>query len=340
MINRNSGVPMYAQLADIIRTQIADGTIQPGDKLMSESEMTREYGVARLTVREALSVLVSEGLLEKKHGKGTFCKNTSKGASIDVLLDMTDYYFIPYYVHSISKVLDKNGAEFIVGDTKNSWEEIERLLVKIVQKGSDGVIVQSSPEKHFDKKRIEQAFLQLSEKNIPVIQIDTDYQIIGQSYVIMDEEKIGTLAAQHFLENGHKKTAVIRLDNNRVSDMRMKNFRKMFDAVYEIEYNSDLTKNIRHAHENGVTGIFCFSDYVAKACIDSINSIGFSVPDDFSLISVDDTLIAKLYNLTSVTHAKERIGEFAARAITEHRMPAEKIFVPRLAVRGSVKNLK
>lgn len=42
MINRNSGVPMYAQLADIIRTQIADGTIQPGDKLMSESEMTHE----------------------------------------------------------------------------------------------------------------------------------------------------------------------------------------------------------------------------------------------------------------------------------------------------------
>ena len=94
MIDRSNNVPVYLQLAEEIRGMITNGIIKPGDKLMSESEMTREYNVARLTVREALSVLVNEGLIEKKHGKGTFCKNTQKGLSIDVLLDMTDYYFV------------------------------------------------------------------------------------------------------------------------------------------------------------------------------------------------------------------------------------------------------
>ena len=107
--------PVYMQIADMIREQIETGEIKPGDKLMSENEMTKAYGVARLTVREALGVLVNEGFLEKKHGKGTFCKMSRRGLSIDVLLDMNDFYFIPYYVRSISAVLDKN---FVGGDCK------------------------------------------------------------------------------------------------------------------------------------------------------------------------------------------------------------------------------
>ena len=73
MINRTSGMPLYIQLADKIRQEIREGKINPGDKLMSESEMVKYYQIGRLTIREALSVLVNEGLLIKHHGKGTFC---------------------------------------------------------------------------------------------------------------------------------------------------------------------------------------------------------------------------------------------------------------------------
>ena len=70
MIKRNSSIPLYVQLADTLREQIKTGQIKVGDMLPSENEMIKLYGVARLTVREALSVLVNEGLLEKRHGKG------------------------------------------------------------------------------------------------------------------------------------------------------------------------------------------------------------------------------------------------------------------------------
>lgn len=340
MIDRSKDVPLYLQLAEEIRGMITNGIIKPGDKLMSESEMTREYNVARLTVREALSVLVNEGLIEKKHGKGTFCKNTQKGLSIDVLLDMTDYYFIPYYIRSISEVFDKNGADFIVGDTKNSWKEIVKLLTKILQKGSDGVIVQASPEKDFDKNQIENIFRQFEEKHIPLIQIDTDYGIAGQSYVIMDEEKIGIFAGEYFLRYGHSKTAIIYMPDNRVSDMRMKYFKTMFENVTEIEFNSELKKNIKAAYESGVTGFFCYSDYVSKECVDALSELNLAIPDDISLISVDDTLISKIYKLTSITHAKEKIGEFAAKAIIERTSPIKKIFAPGISERDSLKRIK
>ena len=59
MINRTSGMPLYIQLADKIRQEIREGKINPGDKLMSESEMVKYYQIGRLTIREALSELDS-----------------------------------------------------------------------------------------------------------------------------------------------------------------------------------------------------------------------------------------------------------------------------------------
>ena len=75
MINRNSHIPLYIQLSDLIRKQIEQGMIKPGDKLLSESEMIQQYQLGRLTIREALALLANEGLIEKHHGKGTYYKS-------------------------------------------------------------------------------------------------------------------------------------------------------------------------------------------------------------------------------------------------------------------------
>lgn len=330
--------PVYMQIADMIREQIETGEIKPGDKLMSENEMTKAYGVARLTVREALGVLVNEGFLEKKHGKGTFCKMSRRGLSIDVLLDMNDFYFIPYYVRSISAVLDKNGADFIVGDTKNSWDEIIKLLKKIIKRGSDGIIVQVSPQKDFDRGEIKKIYDEVHEAGIPLLQIDTKSGIDGVPLLIMDEEKIGKLAAKCFIEHGHKKMAYIARDNCNISDMRMKYFKESFPDARRIDFDGKLSESIRSAYDDGITGIFCFNDFVAKSCIDAMNSIGLRMPEDISLVGVDDTLLSKVYNLTSVTHAKEEIGECAAKMIVEGRLE-NVVFEPELAERTSVKDI-
>ena len=72
MINRENKIPLYIQLADKIRNDIECGNIKPGDKLMSENEMVNFYQIGRLTIRQALSVLVNECLLSKQHGRGTY----------------------------------------------------------------------------------------------------------------------------------------------------------------------------------------------------------------------------------------------------------------------------
>jgi GntR family transcriptional regulator len=64
--------PMYRQIAEDLRTQIESGAIARGTKLPTESELRVGYGAARNTVREAVKLLASRGLVERKPGLGTF----------------------------------------------------------------------------------------------------------------------------------------------------------------------------------------------------------------------------------------------------------------------------
>src|SRR4051794_28095141 len=64
-------VPKHQQLRTIL-AELATTQLRPGDMLPSERQLCADYGVSRITVREALGQLVSEGLLVRTQGKGTF----------------------------------------------------------------------------------------------------------------------------------------------------------------------------------------------------------------------------------------------------------------------------
>src|SRR3972149_9766371 len=67
-----SGVPLYYQLATVLREEIISGQRRIGDKLPSESDLERMYRVSRMTVREALRSLEGEGLIRREAGRGSF----------------------------------------------------------------------------------------------------------------------------------------------------------------------------------------------------------------------------------------------------------------------------
>ena len=65
-------LPLYAQLADLLRQRIARGHWQEGERLPSIEELTREFAVARVTVRQAIGLLQTDGLVASRQGRGTF----------------------------------------------------------------------------------------------------------------------------------------------------------------------------------------------------------------------------------------------------------------------------
>jgi DNA-binding GntR family transcriptional regulator len=62
----------YRQLATVLRDRIRSGELPPGRRMPSEKDLHDEFGLARETVRRAIAVLRAEGLIEVRHGHGTF----------------------------------------------------------------------------------------------------------------------------------------------------------------------------------------------------------------------------------------------------------------------------
>lgn len=69
---KNSVLPLYHQLAETLRGKIAAGEYAIGDQLPSERELMSIFDISRNTVRDAIDVLVQDGLVERDHGRGTF----------------------------------------------------------------------------------------------------------------------------------------------------------------------------------------------------------------------------------------------------------------------------
>lgn len=67
-------VPKYHRVADALRTEIRTGELHPGQRLPAETTLVERFRVSLPTIRQALSVLRAEGLIESRHGVGTFVK--------------------------------------------------------------------------------------------------------------------------------------------------------------------------------------------------------------------------------------------------------------------------
>ena len=65
-------VTLYAQLASILRDRVMNGLWKPGDEIPTLAQLVEEFSVARVTVRQAVQMLVQEGLLSSHRGRGTF----------------------------------------------------------------------------------------------------------------------------------------------------------------------------------------------------------------------------------------------------------------------------
>lgn len=69
---QSSPVPRYLQIADLIRQRIARGHWRTGQQLPTLDALIAEFGVARVTVRQAIELLTREGLVRPEQGRGTF----------------------------------------------------------------------------------------------------------------------------------------------------------------------------------------------------------------------------------------------------------------------------
>src|SRR6185312_5202807 len=72
--------PMYERLVEHLRAYVVEAKLAAGDRLPSERELSERLGVSRASVRQAIVALEVQGILEVKHGEGTFLRTAQMDA--------------------------------------------------------------------------------------------------------------------------------------------------------------------------------------------------------------------------------------------------------------------
>ncbi len=110
LLDENSIIPLYHQLAEEIKNNIESGVWGPHSLIPSESELCKKYNVSRGTVRQALSQLVQQDFLHRKQGKGTFVAEPKSKERLNIF-HSTDQDITGKGIKPFSKILQNEIIE-------------------------------------------------------------------------------------------------------------------------------------------------------------------------------------------------------------------------------------
>lgn len=78
--------PQFRQVADTLRRRILMGEYRPGETIPPANQLEKSFSVSNITIRKALSILSSEGLIESKRGRGTIVKTPVRSPYVRVAM--------------------------------------------------------------------------------------------------------------------------------------------------------------------------------------------------------------------------------------------------------------
>lgn len=343
-----------------IRKLIKDKGLKPGDRLPSEHEFQAQYNVSRHTVRTALNRLENQGIIYKEQGSGSFVSDSTKQnlqKEIGVITTYISDYIFPSIIRGIEKELTELGYSMILTSTNNTVEMEKRAIEMMVQRKVDGLIIEPTKSAYYNPNI--GLYLHLKEMGIPIMMINAKYDEIDSPMVVLDDFQAGYDVTKYLIEQGHTRIGGIFKVDDRQGKERLRGY---IQACYEfgIEYNSKnvliyetetLLKVLQdRAHDivkqKNVTGFVCYNDKVAIELLNIIWQHGFSVPEDFSVVSHDNSNLSSMtkVHLTGIDHPKSELGKEAAQrliAFVEGKTDAmeSKVFKSQIIQKNSVKKL-
>jgi GntR family transcriptional regulator len=120
MLNSQSPIPLYHQLADILLSKIRSGEYPPGSRIPSEHSLASNYGIGRPTARQATDLLVRKRILVRRRGSGTYVKTGEKEVDLFSLAG-TISSFHKKGISVTTRILEKTRLVSIGDDPENPF---------------------------------------------------------------------------------------------------------------------------------------------------------------------------------------------------------------------------
>ncbi len=285
------------------RKRILDGNLKAGDKIPTEASIRTKFKVGNSTVREAIGILVNDGLLERKQGAGTYVKKTSVLPSMGIVanLDMLANSACVYYhalLNRIQNILKQNGFQsvLLIGNSSDAEDFIKstHLCNQNILKQIAGVISVVELGEIADY---------LDRNGIPHVSI-IHHHNRGTGYAVeLDYREMIRLGVGEFFDTGVEDIAIFicegddELQNRRSRGRLLRWFRecglilpeKWIIGIprTELETAYNAMKSLWESN-NRPEAIFFLDDLICEVALKAITDLNISIPGELSLITASN----------------------------------------------------
>lgn len=293
----------------------------PGMPLPSENSLAELHHVSRPTVRKALEMLQSDGLIAIKAGVGSFVSSFEKIASgrrltigIDSSGDVAPYYTRLIF-QGVRNCCEDNGCRLILTD--------ESKLNKLREEEVDGVIITNCVAGNYERYEV------IAKAGIPIAMINRFPADSNIAYVSVDYLHEAHRAVEYLLMLGHRDIAILGADEGiSAPGLRTAGWRKAFSdrglappehlRISESMMWKNRTEIGDFLRSSNITAVFVTLGSLMLPVIEAMGYAGVKVPDDMSLICFDDMEEVLRYCCMPVSYVKmplERMGFAAAEYV-------------------------
>lgn len=352
--------PKYIELAEWIKKRIESRELLPGDKLNSENELSEMFALSRQTVRHAIGVLEDEGVVSRIRGSGTYINDNRRSVlenktRIAVVTTYVDSYIFPRTIQGIENGLFENGFSVQIAFTNNQLERERTILNDIISRDDVAGLIIEATKSGLPNPNLP-LYRTLMKRGIPIVFINSFYPQLMLPHVTLNDRLSAEAAANYLLEAGHRRIgALLKFDDGQghlryqgyVDAMRRAGLSAGDNGVVWVDtYGEQHLEDYKIQILKGFmdcTAVFCYNDKIAFGLVKLLEEEGIRVPEDISLISIDDSQLAQLADvkLTSVHHPTDRLGARAAEnliaLIKTPAFDANFEFPPEIVERDSVK---
>lgn len=329
---------------------------------MNIYDIAKEAGVSISTVsrvinnRSRVSKETSQKIKEimDKHNytpnpvaRGLVSKSIRNIGIVAVDIRGTHYAEIAY---SAVSTFNDLGYSCILCNAGQDFKEEEKHILMMLENVIDGMIfIGSTFQSNLIKKIIKKHIPQL-----PVVMINGFFDL-PNVYGIQCDDEVGIIdSIKYILRNGNKKTALIRGNNNTVSnDKKEKGYKSIlkkyniepivYTALNSVKGGYDITLELVNKVSD-IEAIIYTTDIIASGGIKALAHLNKNVPNEIEVIGYNNTLLCDVLTptLTSVENQSEQIGTGAARIlhdVIEGRKAAKNtIILPEMVLRESTNN--
>ena len=334
--------PLYKQIEQHYLKRITDGELKQGDRLPTEYEMMKIFGVSRITVIKAMKGLEKHGVIERHTKTGTFVntrkREITKQLTIPIVLPYNDVLNYDIILGA-QKFALANGAVIPFYNTFNKPTTEREILMTLEHMNLDGLIFYPcSTLENID------AVSRIYRKKIPIVLLDRP--LLGADFPLVTSDNFTGMRrlVRHLLRKGYRRFGYYGISKQMIATERDRfdGFCSgLFDSNLEInpayfyENETDVAESSRYASSdcrdenvllaskkvaqaikqdpNPPQVVCCTNDFYAVTLLKAVQEEGISVPDDLIITGFDGISLTRNSDvpIPTISQNFEEIGKTA-----------------------------